>query len=119
VRPYAQFWMAVVGACVLAGSVGLSSAFAGSSTSSTASRSTATTRTMIFPYVGAVVIRSDIKLGLVIVDQETSGNRFYLRSEQAGECLSYVRANPAPSASDFSAACPGVAIAKKRLARRR
>jgi hypothetical protein len=118
VRPYTQFWMAV-GAGVLAGSAGLNSAFAGSSTSSSASTATATPRTMILPYVGAVVMRSDIKWGLVIVDQETSGNRFYLRSLQAGECLSYVRANSAPSASDFRAACPGVAIAKKRLARRR
>jgi hypothetical protein len=109
----------VVGACVLAGSVGLSSAVAGSSALSTARSSSATHRTAIFPYVGTVVIRSDTKLGLVIVDQVTNGNRFYLRSEQAGECLSYLRANPAPSASDFRAACPGVAIAKKRLARRR
>jgi hypothetical protein len=119
VRPYARLWMVVVAVCVLAGSVSLSRALAGSSTPSFARSSSAASRTMILPYVGVVVIRSDGKFGLVVADQETNGNRFYLRSMQAGECLSYVRANPAPSASDFRAACPGAAVAKKRLARRR
>jgi hypothetical protein len=45
--------------------------------------------------------------GTVIVDRGTLGKRFSLSGVQAGECLSFLRANPHPSDTDVRAACPG------------
>jgi hypothetical protein len=60
------------------------------------------------PSVGAVVIRHG-SYGLVIVDRATGGKRFVLAGAQAGECLSYLRANPNATAADVRTACPGSA----------
>ena len=57
------------------------------------------------PHVGTVVI-SHLPL-LVIRDRATNGRRLYLAGLHARECLSYLKANPAPSKRDVHAACPG------------
>jgi hypothetical protein len=64
------------------------------------------------PHVGTVVI-SHLPL-LVIHDRATKGRRFYLEGVQAGECLSFLKANPTPSATDVRAACPGTVTAGMR-----
>jgi hypothetical protein len=57
--------------------------------------------------VGVVLVRREAREGLVIRDRTTRGRRFFLTGIQAGECLSYLRANPAASAKDVRVACPG------------
>jgi hypothetical protein len=67
------------------------------------------------PSVGAVVVRREPRTGITIRDRSTHGKRFFLAGIQAGECLSYLKANPSASASDVRAACPGeVAVAISR-----
>jgi hypothetical protein len=114
-RRSGQFAAAFAVACVTVGCLG-----AGNGLASGSARSQARTLpgNLVFPGVGAVVARHEAKQGTVIVDKATGGNGFYLAGLQARECLDYLRANPSPSASDFRAACPGVAVAKKRLAAR-
>jgi hypothetical protein len=55
--------------------------------------------------VGAVAVRHGTG-GLVIVDRATGGRRLHLSGIQAGECLSYLRANPSASESSVRTACP-------------
>jgi hypothetical protein len=43
----------------------------------------------------------------VLRDEATHGKRFFLSEIQAGECLSYLKANPSAAESDVRAACPG------------
>ena len=65
--------------------------------------------------VGEVIVRRG-RQGIVIRDGRTHGKRFFLSGIQAGECLSYLKANPGAPARDLRAACPGeavVAMAKK------
>jgi hypothetical protein len=114
-RRSGQLAVAIAAASVAVGCLGAGDGFASGS-----ARSQARTLpgNLVFPYVGAVVARHETKRGTVIVDKPTGGNGFYLAGLQARECLDYLRANPSPSASDFRAACPGVAVAKKRLAAR-
>ena len=55
----------------------------------------------------------------MIRDRATRGKRFFLSGMQAGECLSYLKANPGASAKDVRAACPGeavVAMVRKQIA---
>jgi hypothetical protein len=59
------------------------------------------------PSVGAVVVRREPRQGIVLRDQATHGKRFFLSAIQAGECLSYLKANPSAAESDVRAACPG------------
>jgi hypothetical protein len=59
------------------------------------------------PSVGEVVVRREPRKGIVLRDQATHGKRFFLSAIQAGECLSYLKANPSAAASDVRAACPG------------
>jgi hypothetical protein len=59
----------------------------------------------------AVIVRREARKGIVIRDRATNGKRFLLTGIQAGECLSYLRANPGASAKDVRAACPGEAVA--------
>jgi len=63
-------------------------------------------RQLRLPSVGIVVVarRPD---GLLIYDRATHGKRFSLSGLQAGECLSFLRANPGASKRDVRAACPG------------
>jgi hypothetical protein len=56
-----------------------------------------------------VIVGRKARKGIVIRDRATGGKRFYLTGMQAGECLSYLRANPSASAKDVRAACPGEA----------
>jgi hypothetical protein len=58
------------------------------------------------PSVGEVIIQRGV-YGTVIVDRATRGKRFSLSGVQAGECLSFLKANPNPSDADVRAACPG------------
>jgi hypothetical protein len=62
------------------------------------------------PSVGEVVVRREPREGIVLRDQATHGKRFFLSAIQAGECLSYLKANPNASESDVRAACPGEAV---------
>jgi hypothetical protein len=62
------------------------------------------------PSVGEVVVRREPRQGIVLRDQTTHGKRFFLSSLQAGECLSFLRANPSAAESDVRAACPGEAV---------
>ena len=57
--------------------------------------------------LGDVIVRGDPREGTVIRDRATHGKRFFLTGIQASECLSYLKANPAPAARDVRAACPG------------
>jgi hypothetical protein len=59
------------------------------------------------PSVGEVVIRREPRQGIVLRDEATHGKRFLLSAIQAGECLSYLKANPSAAESDVRAACPG------------
>jgi hypothetical protein len=59
------------------------------------------------PSVGAVIVRREPRKGITIRDRSTHGKRFFLAGFQAGECLSYLKANPNASESDVRAACPG------------
>jgi hypothetical protein len=71
------------------------------------------------PSVGEVIVRQQPRQGTVIRDRATDGKRFFLSGMQAGECLSYLRANPAAAAKDVRAACPGegvVAMVRKQIA---
>lgn len=56
-----------------------------------------------------VIVRREARKGIVLRDRATGGKRFYLTGMQAGECLSYLKANPSASAKDVRAACPGEA----------
>jgi hypothetical protein len=58
-----------------------------------------------------VIVRREAREGIVIRDRATHGKRFLLTGIQAGECLSYLRANPSAPAKDVRAACPGEAVA--------
>jgi hypothetical protein len=74
-----------------------------------------TSRVRELPSVGDVIVRRDPREGTVIHDGATHGKRFLLTGIQAGECLSYLKANPTAPARDVRAACPGqVAVAKRR-----
>ena len=65
--------------------------------------------------MGYVIVRRNPREGTVIRDGATHGERFLLTGIQAGECLSYLKANPAAPARDVRAACPDeVAVAKRR-----
>jgi hypothetical protein len=75
-----------------------------SSTRQAANRPSATSRKL--PSVGEVIIQRGV-YGTVIVDRATRGKRFSLSGVQAGECLSFLKANPNPSDADVRAACPG------------
>jgi hypothetical protein len=57
-----------------------------------------------------VIVRQEPRQGIVIRDRATRGKRFFLSGTQAGECLSYLRANPGAPAKDVRAACPGEAV---------
>jgi hypothetical protein len=59
------------------------------------------------PWVGEVVIRHSSGKGIVIRDKATGGSRFFLSDEEAGECLSFLDANPNPSRKSMEAACSG------------
>jgi hypothetical protein len=59
------------------------------------------------PSVGEVIVRQEPRQGMVIRDRATHGKRFFLSGIQAGECLSYLRANPGAPAKDVRAVCPG------------
>jgi hypothetical protein len=59
------------------------------------------------PSVGDVVVRREPRKGIVLRDQATHGKHFFLSAMQAGECLSYLKANPSASERDVRAACPG------------
>jgi predicted extracellular nuclease len=59
------------------------------------------------PWVGEVVIRRSSGKGIVIRDKATGGSRFFLSDEEAGECLSFLDANPNPSRKSMEAACSG------------
>jgi hypothetical protein len=58
------------------------------------------------PSVGEVVIQGG-PYGTQIIDRATRGKRFSLSGVQAGECRSFLKANPHPSGADVRAACPG------------
>jgi hypothetical protein len=60
-----------------------------------------------FPWVGEVVIMHSSGRGVVIRDKATGGSRFFLSDEEAGECLSFLDANPNPSRNSMEAACSG------------
>jgi hypothetical protein len=108
----------VVLTCVLAGCAGAggsgssrpgstattSAPVAGSFTTHVTSGPSETSRKL--PSVGEVTIQRGV-YGTVIVDRATGGQRFSLSGVQAGECLSFLRANPNPSDADVRAACPG------------
>lgn len=55
--------------------------------------------------LGTLVVRHRAD-GLVVVDRATGGRRLRLSGMQAGECLSYLEANPAAPPSAIRAACP-------------
>jgi hypothetical protein len=57
------------------------------------------------PKVGEVIVR---RAGseLLIVDRGTGGRRFFLSGLAAGECLSFIKANPSAAATSLAAACP-------------
>gem|GEM_PF-3936778 len=57
-----------------------------------------------------MIVRREERKGIVIHDRATRGKRFLLTGIQAGECLSYLKANPSASAKDVRAACPGEAV---------
>jgi hypothetical protein len=57
-----------------------------------------------------VIVRREGREGIVIRDRATHGKRFFLTGIQAGECVSYLKANPNASESDVRAACPGEAV---------
>jgi hypothetical protein len=77
------------------------------STPSSAAPQVRTSTVVRLPVVGSVVVVREPRAGMFILDRATRGKRFYLYGIQARECLSYVKANPHPSRSDFRAACPG------------
>jgi hypothetical protein len=56
--------------------------------------------------VGQVIVQRG-RYGFLIVDRATHGRRFSLSGAQAGECLSFLKANRNPSDADVHAACPG------------
>jgi hypothetical protein len=71
------------------------------------------------PAVGDVIVRQEPRQGTVIRDRATHGKRFFLSGIQAGECLSFLKANPRAAAKDVRAACPGeavVAMVRKQIA---
>jgi hypothetical protein len=72
--------------------------------------STRTGVVLRLPSVGEVVVRREPRQGIVLRDEATHGKRFFLSAIQAGECLSYLKANPSAAESDVRAACPGEAV---------
>lgn len=94
---------ATAGAVVGFGSAPPPDAPAASTPADTTARPSTVSR---IPGIGDVVIEHG-RYGIVIVDQATGGKQFALAGFQAGECLSYIKANPNPSAADIRAACPG------------
>jgi hypothetical protein len=102
-------------ACVLAGGASAAAelGFAsspppdGPAPAQTAPTSDAASSTLAeLPTIGDVIIEHG-RYGTVIIDRATHGKQFSLAGFQAGECLSYVKANLNPSAADVRAACPG------------
>jgi len=77
----------------------------GATTGRTTTPSITTTRLQQVPGVGAIVVRRGPR-GLVVVDRATGGRLIHLPGIQAGECLSYLKANPSASPSSARAACP-------------
>jgi hypothetical protein len=57
--------------------------------------------------LGEVVISRTSEHGIVIRDKATHGSRFFLSDIAAGECLSFLEANPEPSRQALESACPG------------
>jgi hypothetical protein len=74
------------------------------------------TRQQELPHIGSVVVPLALHRHLVIRDRATGGHRFFLSGMQAGECLSFLKANPNTSPADVRAACPGQVVSpgKKR-----
>jgi hypothetical protein len=95
---------AVLVICVLAGCSGGRSRSSSPPTTGVSAKTRAVLR---LPSVGDVVVRRDPRQGIVLRDEATHGKRFFLSAIQAGECLSYLKANPSASESDVRAACPG------------
>jgi hypothetical protein len=83
-----------------------------STTAARAQSNTATASARTLPSVGEVIIQKEPDQGNVIRDRATGGKRFFLSGIQAGECLSFLNANPRASAKDVRAACPGEAVAE-------
>jgi hypothetical protein len=83
-----------------------------STTAAKAQSNTATAGARTLPSVGEVVVQEEPDQGTVIRDRATGGKRFFLSGIQAGECLSFLKANPGAAAKDVRAACPGQAVAK-------
>jgi hypothetical protein len=79
----------------------------GASISSTAQDGVGTTHVRKLPWLGEVVISRTSEHGIVIRDKATHGSRFALSGEAAGECLSFLEANPEPSRQALESACPG------------
>jgi hypothetical protein len=59
------------------------------------------------PWIGEVVISRSAERGIVIRDRTTAGSSFFLSDELAGECLSFLEANPGASRQAVESACPG------------
>jgi hypothetical protein len=99
---------AVLLICVLAGcSGGRSKSSSPPATVLVRNVSAKTGAVLRLPSVGDVVVRRESRKGIVLRDEATHGKRFFLSSIQAGECLSYLKANPSAAESDVRAACPG------------
>jgi hypothetical protein len=77
------------------------------SISSTVQDAVGTTRVRKLPWLGEVVISRTSEHGIVIRDKASHGGRFVLSGQAAGECLSFLEANPEPSRQDLESACPG------------
>jgi hypothetical protein len=58
------------------------------------------------PWVGEVVISRSAEKGIVIRDRATAGSGFFLSGVLAGECLSFLEANPGASQQAVESACP-------------
>jgi hypothetical protein len=88
---------------------GRSSSPSSESTAAATAQPTATTSRTL-PSVGEVVVQKEPHQGNVIRDRATGGKRFFLSGIQAGECLSFLRANPGAAGKDVRAACPGEVV---------
>jgi hypothetical protein len=77
------------------------------SSPSTVQDSVGTTGVRKLPWLGEVVIIRTSEHGIVIRDKATHGSRFVLSGVAAGECLSFLEANPEPSRQALESACPG------------
>ena len=110
-RPLTAVWALVVACSVggcLGGGSGQPGASATNSPASTVKLSGARRASVRdLPWVGRVVIASTTEQGLTIRDRATGGRKFFLSDIQAGECLDFLRANPAPTRQAMQAACPG------------